>query len=146
MTFSMPPIVKLAERVLVEIEQAVRRFARFHKYTFGSTLRDRAWEACECAHQAWRDREHQAAWLTKLVHAIDNLKIALQLGSRIKAFASFRQFEMLARLVSDLGKQAGGWNKQLHPKGQNAHARDDGLHVLDVHAALRDGVRRRWFR
>lgn len=40
MSFAIPPIVKLSERILVEIEQAVRRFARFHKYTFGSSLRE----------------------------------------------------------------------------------------------------------
>ena len=56
MSFSIPPIVKLAERVLVEIEQAVRRFARFHKYQFGSKIRELAFDECACAGRAWRDR------------------------------------------------------------------------------------------
>jgi hypothetical protein len=38
---------------------------------------------------------------------------------RIKAFASFAQFESLARTVAELGKQVGGWHRQQHPKGQN---------------------------
>src|SRR5690348_11086663 len=45
MTFEAPPIVKLAERLLVEIEQTVCRFTRYHKYTTGTQLRRRAWAA-----------------------------------------------------------------------------------------------------
>jgi hypothetical protein len=36
MTHQLPPIVKLSERLLREIEQAVRGFARYNKYTLGS--------------------------------------------------------------------------------------------------------------
>ena len=42
MSFSLPPIVKAAERLLLEIEQAVRRFPRYHKYTHGTRLREQA--------------------------------------------------------------------------------------------------------
>ena len=123
MSFVLPPIVRLAERLLVDIEHAVRRFARFHKYTFGSDLRAQAMKVAQLAHRAWRDRMRQAEWLSKLVWAVDDLKLSLQLGSRIHAFASFGQFEQLARVASDLGRQTGGWHKQLHPKGQNGQHR-----------------------
>jgi hypothetical protein len=61
-------------------------------------------------------------WIRQLVRAVDGLKIRLQLGSRVRAFGSFAQFEMLARLAADLGKQTGGWHRQQHPKVQNAGA------------------------
>jgi len=121
-SFQLPPIVKLAERLLLEIEQAVRRFARYHKYALGADLRAQAMHVCRLAQRAWRDAKRQAEWLAQLVWAVDDLKLTLQLGSRIKAFASFAQFEMLARLAADLGKQTGGWYKQKHLKGQNADA------------------------
>lgn len=121
MSFELPPVVKLAERLLLEIEQAARRFARFHKYTFGSELRTRAFSVASLAHKSWVDREHKEQWLQKLVFAIDDLKICLQLGKQIKAFASFAQFEVLARIANDIGKQVGGWYRQhKHPKSQNA--------------------------
>jgi hypothetical protein len=138
MTFTLPPIVKQAERVLVEIEQAASRFPRRFKYTVGADLRKQAMEVCRIAHRAWRDRGRQAEWVSRLVFAVDDLKITLQLGSRIQAFASFAQFEMLARLVSDLGKQAGGWNRQQHPKGQNAgagNASQQRVQILSTRAA-----------
>ena len=108
MAFQSPSIVKLAERMLKEIEQAVRRFARFHKYQHGAVLRARAMVVAELAHKAWRERgsiEHVEA----LVDAVDNLKIALQLGKEIQAFASFRQFEALGRLQTELGTHRSVW-------------------------------------
>jgi hypothetical protein len=122
MSFQLPPVVKLAERLLVEIEKAVRRFARYHKYTVGADLRVQAMRVCKLAHRAWRDRRLQADWIAKLVWAVDDLKLNLQLVKQLQAFASFAQFEMLSRLAVDLGKQTGGWHKQQHPKSQNAGA------------------------
>jgi hypothetical protein len=123
MSFVLPPIVKQAERLLYEIEVAVRRFPRFHKYQIGADLRAMAMEIAKLTHRAWRDRAHQTEWIARLVWKIDELKIVLQLGTRVRAFASFAQFEMLARLASNLGKQAGGWQKTKHPKGQNPTSR-----------------------
>ena len=136
MSFTLPPVVKQAERLLVEIELAVRRFPRYHKYAVGADLRAKAMDACRLAHRAWRDRKHQAGWIAQLVWVVDDLKLCLQLGSRIKVFASFAQFEMLSRLACDLGKQVGGWHKQ-HPKGQDgsADARDQRAQILSTPAA-----------
>ena len=136
MSFSLPPIVKLAERLLVEIEQAVRRFARFHKYSFGADLRAQAMKVARLAHRAWRDHARQAEWVGQMVWAVDDLKLSLQLGSRIRAFTSFPQFEQLARLAADLGRQTGGWHRQLHPRVQNGPHRSDGQRdqILSSHA------------
>ena len=119
MSSSLPPVIKVAEQLRREIEDAVRRFARYHKYTTGTDLRAAAKKVVLHAHQAWRDRPRQREWLSKLVWAVDELKLELQLGREVRAFASARQFEMLARLAADLGKQVGGWNKRQHPSGQN---------------------------
>lgn len=120
MSFSLPPIVKAAERLLLEIEQAVRRFPRYHKYTHGTRLREQAMSIARLAHRAWRDQAQRGMWTAKLIWAVDDLKLSLQLGKQIEAFASFAQFDMLARLCSDLGKQCGGWRKQQHRDSQNA--------------------------
>ena len=121
MPSNLPPVAKAAERLLVEIEQAVRGFARFHKYQTGADLRQQAREVTRLAYRAWRDRKRQLYWTIELCWAIDELRIIMQLGSRLHAFRSFRQFEMLIRLAESLGKQAGGWKReqQKHLKGQN---------------------------
>jgi len=118
MTHEAPAIVKLSERVLVEIEQAVRGFARSHKYAVGAELRETARNVARLAQRAWRNREEQRERIGCLVIAIDDLKLDMQVAKRIAAFKSFAQFEAIARLVSDLGRQCGGWQKQQQ-KGQN---------------------------
>jgi hypothetical protein len=120
MSYALPPIVKAAERLLLEIEQAVRRFQRYHKYTHGTKLREQAMQIAQLCHRAWRDQAQRPRWTTDLIWAIDDLKLSLQLGKQIEAFVSFAQFEMLARLCADLGKQCGGWRKQQHRNSQNA--------------------------
>jgi hypothetical protein len=120
--FQSPTIVKLAERMLKDIEQAVRGFARFHKYQHGAVLRARAMAVAEAAHRAWRERG-VVLYVEQLVDAVDSLKIALQLGQQIHAFASFRQFEAIARVQADLGRQCGGWLRTRRVNGQNASAR-----------------------
>jgi len=123
MTYQLPEIAKTAERMLVEIEQAVRRFPRYYKYTVGAELRTQAMHVTELVHRAWRDRARQLEWTQNLVWSIDLLKIRIQLCKQLQAFASFAQFESLARLAKSLGKQAGGWYRQIagkqHPNGQN---------------------------
>jgi hypothetical protein len=137
MKTNLPPVIKLCERLLVDIELAVRRFARFHKYTFGSDLRIQAMNVTRLAYRAWNDREHRGEWIATLVVAVDELKVSLQLGSRIKAFTSFGQFEVLARTALDLGRQVGGWKKQQHPMGQNASHRNAAQRapILSTHTA-----------
>lgn len=62
MTYELPPIVKASERLMREIEIAVTRFPRAHRYTLGSDLRSdvmrerrRQVETEEHPSQAWRD-------------------------------------------------------------------------------------------
>jgi hypothetical protein len=138
MTFALPPIAKAAERLLVEIEQAVRAFPRYHKYALGQDLRAQAMTVSRLSNRAWRDRARQLHWTDQLVWAIDEVKLSLQLGQSIRAFRSFNQFEQLIRLAEDLGKQAGGWKRQQqHPKGQSParYPASERAQILSTRAA-----------
>lgn len=74
MTFQLPPIVKAAEQLCVEIEDAVRRFVRYHRYVIGTDLRKQAMHVYGLAERAWRDQAQQARWVVDLVWAIDELQ------------------------------------------------------------------------
>jgi hypothetical protein len=119
MSSDLPSIVRLAEQLQREIEIAVRRFPRYHKYAHGAKLRRRADKMVERAHRAWRDRDDRERRIAKLSKSIDRLKLSLQLGVAIKAYASFQQFEALARLATEVGRRCGGWLKTVHQNGQN---------------------------
>lgn len=122
MPFELPPIVKLAHRIRVELEQAVRGFSRYHKYSVGEDLRAQARDVVRVTNRAWRDRKRQIEYTTQLAFAIDELKLTAQLAKEVKAFASFPQFEMIAKLLNELGQQCGGWKKDQQRKSQNAAA------------------------
>ncbi len=142
MTFQLPPIVKLAERILLDIEQAVRRFPRYHRYSVGADLRSQAMEVARLGHRAWRAQQERPAVLERLAEAVDDLKLTLQLASQLKAFGSFAQFEAISRQAFDLGRQVGGWRKQQHPKGQNAgaDARPQRAQTLSSRAACKQAT------
>ena len=116
--YELPPIVRLAERLVVMVEEAVRRFARYHEYTFGTELRQQAHAVLRLCHRAWRDKEAQDFWLDQLMWSVDEFKLSLQLGQHLQAYAGFAQFEALARHTAELGRQCGGWRKQHRAHGQ----------------------------
>jgi hypothetical protein len=115
-----PAIIKLSERVLVDIENAVRGFARINRYSVGEELRTQARAVVRSAKRAWWEKRKQLAHLARLVEAIDNLKIELQLAQQLHAFRSFGEFEAVAKLVGELGRQCGGWRKEAITKSRNA--------------------------
>jgi hypothetical protein len=49
------PIWRDAQRLLVIVEEAIRRFPRYHKYTLGSDLRRQVMLLCRLVNRAWRD-------------------------------------------------------------------------------------------
>ena len=122
MNRNIPPIVKVAERLQLEVERAVARFARSFKYTLGSDLRSMAMDIAMLSHRAWREPDMRSLLLAQLVGEVDQMKLCLQLGSRLHAFSSFGQFEQIARTARELGQQVGGWKRanENHPNGQNA--------------------------
>ncbi len=126
MTFTLPPIAKTAERLLLEIEKAVANFPRKFRYTAGEKLREQAMGVTVLVHRAWWDKVNQVAMIERIRWEVDALKIRMQLCKGLRAFASMGQFEMLARIARELGRQAGGWFRQhsgKHPNGQNGHGR-----------------------
>ena len=115
MSYGLPPIVKLAEALMRDLELAVSRFPRRFRYTVGAQLTQDAFNVATAAHRAWRAPTDS---LEGLSEAIDRLKLRMQLAQQIHAFASFAQFEALARAAANLGKQCGGWAKRMS-KRQN---------------------------
>ncbi|KXJ45851.1 four helix bundle protein [Marinobacter sp. Hex_13] len=136
-TQRLPEIAKKSERLLVDIEQVVRGFVRYHKYTLGDDMRAQAMTVVRMCHRAWRDRNRQSHWVSELVWAIDELKLSLQLGSQLRAFKSFKQFESLIRATEEVGRCAGGWKRQIHRKSQNpeGEASPERAQILSGHAA-----------
>ena len=67
MSANLPPIVKLAERLMLEVERAVRAFPRYHKYSLGQELRQQCRDVVRLCYRAWRARDQQHVLLPALV-------------------------------------------------------------------------------
>ena len=107
-----PAIWADAMRLAVEIEQAVRRFSRYHKYTLGADMRRQAAHICQLVGQAARFAHQRPRTLERLVMAVEALKTTIYLAKEVQAFASFAQFQRIVELAVLVGKQSGGWFKQ----------------------------------
>ena len=110
------PIWRDANRLLVVIEEAVRRFPRYHKYTLGTDLRRQAMVVCRLITRAYHEKDNRSQQVRRLSLAVDDLKVLVQLGKEVRAFHSFKEFQTAAELAVALGKQSGGWLKRAGPE------------------------------
>lgn len=120
---SVPPILRHAEALTLEIEKAVLRFPKRHQHVSGQQLRQQIFKVMRLASQAWCKPAERIALVDALDEALIDFRITFQLAKQLQAFASFGQFEDLARKLAELGREVGGWKRQLHPKGQNDRVR-----------------------
>lgn len=123
------PIWRSANRLLLEIEQAVRGFSHYHKYTIGQHLRETAMRIGQALHRAFSRRNSQIKMVQQVAELIDDIKMQIQLAKELHAFHSFAQFQRVVELAVALGKQAGGWLKQVRAEVRRyKHAARDSIH------------------
>ena len=125
MKHALPDIARTAARIRAILEETVQRFPRKDRYCVGSDLRNRAREVVRLALGAWNEPQRRLIRVRELSTAIDALKLDMQLAKDVNAFRSNAQFEMISRQIIDLGRQCGGWLKELLNKGQNGQTRKD---------------------
>ncbi|MBQ1784556.1 MAG: four helix bundle protein [Gammaproteobacteria bacterium] len=107
------PIWRDASRLLVAVEDAVRHFPRYHKYTLCHEMRQQAMQVCRLISRASRSVEQRASYVGQLAEAMDDLKLQIQLAKRLRVFRHFAEFEALATLAVAVGKQCGGWKRHM---------------------------------
>lgn len=95
------PLWRDANALLLAIEQAVRHFPRYHKYTLGTDLRRQAMGICRLVVRAYHDKPRQAQQVQRLILAIDDLKVLVQLGKEQRAFQRCDEFETLRGWPAD---------------------------------------------
>lgn len=112
--YRQTPLWRDSNRFLVEVENAVRAFPRYHKYTLGSDPRRQAMSVCHLVARAAQSRAgpERARPLEQLVWQMEDVKMSLQLGKELEVFASFAQFQRLAEQAVATGLQSGGWWKR----------------------------------
>lgn len=113
------PLWRDAQRLILLLEQAVRGFPRYHKYTLGTDLRRQALQVGRLIIRANTQREvERLRAIEELVYAVEELKLLIQLAKELRAFNDFRAFQAAAELAVALGKQSGGWWKRAGSTAQ----------------------------
>ncbi|MCK4492528.1 MAG: four helix bundle protein [Methylococcales bacterium] len=85
------PIWRDAEALVLAIEQAVRLFARYHKYTLGQELRVAAYALLETITHAINQQKTRQQWLDKAHYQSEALKIKIYLSKSLNLYANFNQ-------------------------------------------------------
>jgi 23S rRNA-intervening sequence protein len=121
------PIYKASYDLCLYLEQTVRNFSRYHKYSLGTDLRDGARRVLRLVVRA-NTRRDKTTVLLRIREELEDLKVLLRLAHDVKAFSNFNSFEHAIGLVTDIAKQNEGWLKsQRQGYGQNRRVMLDEL-------------------
>lgn len=104
------PIYKAAMDLTVYIEQVVRNFSRYHKYTLGSDLRQQSRELVTVIIRA-NSRPDKLTVLYDLREQLEAFQVLLRIGKEVQAFQRFNSYAYAAELVVGLSRQNEGWIK-----------------------------------
>jgi hypothetical protein len=114
------PLYRDTFKFLIYCETIVQHFARYHKYTHGSDLRNTARTVVKLIIRANNATEKEPV-LEELRVAIEEIKVIIRICKEVKAFNNFHSFETAINQVTDISRQAEGWLKGVRKKrqGQN---------------------------
>ena len=101
------PIYKKAMDIAIYIENIVRGFSRYHKYTLGTDLRNLSREVVRLIIRANSEREKYLTLCT-LRDTIEELKVTVRICKEVKAFKNFNSFKYAVEEVVNLSKQKKG--------------------------------------
>jgi len=104
------PIFKAMMDLAVFVENTVKFFSRYHKYTLGSELRTMCHEALALIMEANSLRDKGSA-LMRLRVLLERIKIHLVIARETKAFHKPNTFLQLAEKVVNVSRQNEGWLK-----------------------------------
>lgn len=111
------PIYRDAFELLVYLENAVQTFSKYHKYTLGTDLRNSAREVLKLIVRANNSTAREVV-LEELRLALEDLKVLIRVGKEVKAFPSFKTFEVAVNQLVSVSKQTEGWLRSTRQRSQ----------------------------
>ncbi|MCA9401469.1 MAG: four helix bundle protein [Candidatus Omnitrophica bacterium] len=123
--FEHLPIYKKAYDLALYMEQTVRQFSRYHKYTLGSELRQHTRTIIQLIRQANASAE-KSGLLLQLREELENLKLTIRLCKDMQAFANSNAFQFSINETINLSKQTEGWLKATQKRERPESASPDG--------------------
>jgi hypothetical protein len=115
------PIYKKSMILAVYIENMVRGFSRYHKYSLGSDLRRLAHKII-CLIIRANSQVQRLPTLLILREVLESLKVSVRLCKEVRAFNSLNSFVHTIEQVIVLSRQNEGWIKSIQHKVKNMPA------------------------
>jgi len=109
------PIYKKAMDLAVYIENMVKGFSRYHKYSTGADLRSQVREIVRLIISA-NNATDKLGTLLSLRDTVEQLKVTIRICKEVKAFKSFSSFQTAAEAAVNLSRQSEGWIKSVKSK------------------------------
>jgi 23S rRNA-intervening sequence protein len=106
------PIYKKAMDLAVYMENVVKGFSRYHKYSTGADLRNLSREIVALIISA-NSKAEKVDTLLQLRDAIERLKVEIRICKEVRAFRSFNSFQHAAEGAVNIGRQVEGWIKAV---------------------------------
>jgi len=108
MQYDNLPIYKSALDFCVYVETIVKSFGKYEKYTIGEDLRNYSKEILFLVHKANISLEKKKK-LEQLRDKTEEVKMLIQLCKELKAFKSFKQFEVSSKMIVNIARQSQAW-------------------------------------
>ncbi|WP_162176236.1 four helix bundle protein [Candidatus Magnetobacterium casense] len=109
------PIYKTAFDMSIYIDNIVRGFSRYNKYSIGSEMRELSRMVIRLIIRANSETD-KTDTLAKLRDTVEELRVILRLGKEIRVFKNFNAFKRLIEDVISLSRQCEGWLKSVRGK------------------------------
>jgi len=102
----------------IYFEKIIRNFDRNHKYVIGADLRRLSIKSVMLIIKA-NDARDKVPLLLQLKDVLEEIKILVKICKEVKAFNSFKSFEVSVKMVDSVVKQCAGWLKSQKQPGRN---------------------------
>jgi len=114
------PIYKKAFELLVFVENAVKSFSRYHKYTIGSELRVDAQKlVVDISTLNAVSVQNKVGFLMRFSADLEKYKIKMNVCRELQVFKSYNSWYHAAELLHDIGRQSDGLRKHFEKKSLN---------------------------
>ncbi len=109
------PIYKKALELVVFLENSVRGFSRYHKYSIGERLRGISWDLVTQIVRANNTPvKIRRDMLVKVRDKAEEINIAMAVARELQAFSNHNSYRQAARLSVDIARQSEGWLSKTH--------------------------------
>lgn len=109
MIYDELPIFKSTLDLVVYIENIVKNFDKYHKYTLWMDLRTHSKKMLFLVHKANISKENRVKILEELRDNCEEMKMLIRISKELRAFKNFNSFEHSSKLIVDICRQAQSW-------------------------------------